>query len=44
MEVWQKWVIVVAGLVAAVGNFWGMDYYLPLIGGAVAAIVGLLLK
>ena len=44
MDAWMKWVIVIAGLVAVIGQFWGMNYYLPLIGGAVAAIVGLLLK
>jgi len=41
MNDWKKWVIVVAGVVAAVGQFWGMNYYLPLIGGAVAAVVAL---
>jgi len=41
MNDWRKWVIVVAGIVAAVGQFWGMNYYLPLIGGAVAAVVAL---
>ena len=39
---WKKWVIVVAGLVAVVGQFWGMQYYLPLIGGAVAAVLALI--
>lgn len=41
---WKKWAIVVGGLAAAVSQFWspGMDYYLPLIGGAVAAVVALL--
>ena len=40
----KKVVIVVAGLVAAVGQFWGVNYYLPLIGGAVAAVTGLMLE
>ena len=38
----QKWLIVLGGLVAVVGQFWGANFYLPLIGGAVAAIVGLM--
>ena len=40
----KKWLIVAGGVAAAVSQFWspGMDYYLPLIGGAVAAIVALL--
>jgi len=41
---WQKWVIVLGGVVAIVGQFWGAGYYLPLIGGAVAAVVALLMK
>ena len=39
---WKKWVIVLGGVVAAVGQFWGSNYYLPLVGGAVAAVVALL--
>lgn len=47
MDDWKKWVIVVAGLVAAVGQFWGgpgtsANWYLPLVGGAVAAVVALI--
>lgn len=42
MEAWQKWLVVLGGIVAVVGEFW-TGYYLALIGGAVAAIVGLLL-
>ncbi len=46
MDDWKKWVIVIAGLVAIVGQFWGgpgnsPDLYLPLIGGVVAAVVAL---
>lgn len=37
-----KWIIVAAGVVAVVGQFWGANYYLPLIGGAVAAVAALL--
>jgi len=44
MTDWKKWVIVAGGVIAAVGQFWGVDYYLPLIGGAVAAIIGLLME
>jgi hypothetical protein len=44
MDAWKKWVVVLAGLVAAVGQFWGAEYYLPLVGGVVALVVGLLLK
>lgn len=44
MEAWQKWLIVIGGAVAVVGQFWGASYYLPLIGGAVAAIIGLISK
>lgn len=47
MEDWKKWVIVVAGVAAAVGQFWGgpgasLNLYLPLVGGAVAAVVALI--
>ncbi len=38
----KKWLIVLGGVVAVIGQFWGADYYLPLIGGAVAVIFGLL--
>lgn len=44
MDAWKKWVIVVAGLVSVIGQFWGSTAYLPLIGGAVTVIVGLLLE
>ena len=39
----KKLVIVIFGLVAAVGQ-WFPQYYLPLIGGVVAAITALTLK
>lgn len=42
-EEWHKWVIVLAGIVAIVGQ-WVTGYYLPVIGGAVAAVVALLMK
>ncbi len=43
MEAWMKWVIVIAGLAAAVGH-WVPGFWLDVVGGVVAAIVGLLLK
>tara|TARA_Y100000310_G_scaffold130751_2_gene129877 strand:+ start:8933 stop:9082 length:150 start_codon:yes stop_codon:yes gene_type:complete len=47
MDDWKKWAIVAGGVVAAVGQFYGgpgmsPDLYLPLIGGAVAAVVALI--
>ncbi len=42
MDAWKKWLIVLGGIVAVVVEFWP-GYYLALIGGAVAAIIGLLL-
>lgn len=47
MEGWHKWLIVLGGLTAVLGQFWGgpgmsPNLYLPLVGGAVAAIIGLL--
>lgn len=42
MEAWHKWLIILGGVIAVVGEFMS-GYYLALIGGAVAAIVGLLL-
>jgi len=41
---WKRGLIVLGGVVAVIGQFWGADFYLPLIGGAVAAIVGLLMN
>jgi len=47
MVEWQKTVIVIGGLIAIVGQFWGgsapTNYYLPLIGG-VLALIGALIK
>ncbi len=40
----SKVLILIGGVVAIVGQFWGADFYLPLIGGAIAVIGGLLLK
>lgn len=43
MEAWQKWVIVIAGVVA-IANYWVPGYFLDVIGGAVAAVVALISK
>lgn len=40
----SKLLIIIGGIVAIIGQFYGADYYLPLIGGAIAIIGGLLLK
>jgi len=42
MNDWKRWLIVLGGVVAVVGQFWGAEFYLPLIGGAVAAILALI--
>ncbi len=42
MEAWKKWVIVVAGLVAAVNHWVDPKYWLDVVGGVVAAVVGLM--
>jgi hypothetical protein len=38
----KKTAVIIGGIVAIVGQFWGMDLYLPLIGGAIALIAGLM--
>jgi len=43
MKSWQKWLIVVAGIVA-ISNQWVPGYYLHIVGGAVAAVVALISK
>ena len=40
MNDWKRWVIVVAGVVA-VANHWVPGFWLDVVGGAVAAVVGL---
>ncbi len=35
---WQMWVGAIGGLAAVVGQFWGAEWYLPLIGGILALI------
>ena len=42
MAAWGKWVAIVGGVIAVVGQFWGVDYYLPAIGGVVAVVGGFL--
>lgn len=41
MAEWGKWVAIVGGVVAVIGQFWGGTYYLPLIGGVIAIIGGI---
>ena len=43
MEAWQKWIIVIAGIVAII-NQWVPGYWLDVIGGLVAAIIALISK
>jgi len=38
MKGWGMWVALIGGVVAAIGQFWGVDYYLPLVGGVLAII------
>ncbi len=46
MAAWGKWLAIIGGVIAVVGNFWGggagtsAQYYLPAIGGVVAVIGG----
>jgi hypothetical protein len=35
---WGKWVALVGGIIAVIGQFWGAGYYLPAIGGVVAVV------
>jgi len=36
---WNKWLVIIGGVIAVIGQFWGYDtYYLPLIGGVLALI------
>lgn len=35
---WQLTVGTIGGLAAVVGQFWGMDFFLPLIGGVLALL------
>jgi hypothetical protein len=40
MAKWGMWLAIVGGVVAVIGQWWGMDYYLPAIGGVLAVIGG----
>ena len=44
MAEYGKWIAIVGGLIAIVGQFWGIDYYLPLIGGVIAILGGIISK
>lgn len=37
-----SWGALVGGLIAIVGQFWGANYWLPVIGGAIALISGVI--
>ncbi len=39
---WQKTAIIIGGILAVIGQFWGANYYLPLIGGVLALLGGLI--
>jgi hypothetical protein len=44
MEMWGKWLAIVGGIVAVIGQFWGAEFYLPAIGGVLAVIGGFMSK
>jgi hypothetical protein len=44
MAGYGKWIAVVGGAIAAIGQFRGVEYYLPVIGGIVAIIGGVMSK
>lgn len=35
-----NWIAVIGGIIALVGQWWGITYYLPAIGGVLAIIGG----
>ena len=39
-----KLLIIIGGIIAIIGQFFGAEYYPPFIGGVIAVIGGLLLK
>ena len=41
MDDWKKWAVLGGGVLAIVGQFWGMQYYLSAVGG-VLVLVGTL--
>jgi len=40
---WQKTVVIIGAALAIIAQFWGAEYYLPLIGG-VLVLIGALVK
>ena len=40
MADWGKWLAIVGGVLALIGQFYGAGYYLPLIGGLLAIVGG----
>lgn len=35
---WQMWLALAGGIIAVIGQFWGVEYYLAAIGGVLAVI------
>ncbi len=40
MATWGKWTAIVGGVIAVIGQFWGVSMYLPLVGGVIAVVGG----
>jgi hypothetical protein len=38
---WHSWVALLGGVIALIGQWWGMSYWLPAIGGILAIIAGI---
>jgi hypothetical protein len=38
----MKYIAILGGIIAVVGQFWGATYYLPLVGGVIAVAGGLI--
>lgn len=34
----SQWIVLLGAVVAIVGQFWGANYYLPLVGGVIAGV------
>lgn len=41
MAGWQSWLALIGGILAVIGQWWGMDMFLPAIGGILAVIGGI---
>ncbi|MCH7568150.1 MAG: hypothetical protein IIA87_01900 [Nanoarchaeota archaeon] len=41
MAGWKAWLVIVGGVLALIGQWWGMNFYLPAIGGVLAIIGGI---